>query len=401
MLSHSVTLNALDGNGIEAILTCGLFRYIAVGNEPFLKTYNNMFVKSTYPALQNIQAALIKAGLGHRVKVTVPLNADVYQSSNGLPSSGDFRPEIHDDMMSILKFLNDNAAPISINIYPFLSLYADPNFPVEYAFFNGNSTPLVDGSITYTNTLEANFDTLISALEKNGFGSMPVIVGEAGWPTDGDSHANIQNAKRFNQGLLDRIVRGQGTPRRSTPPDIYIFSLLDEDAKSIDPGNFERHWGLFNYDGSIKYQLNIGRGRQLVPAKGVKYLKRQWCVLSPNANPTDPNLQQGINYACSYADCTSLSPGSSCSGLDPSKNASYAFNMYYQTMDQRKGSCNFNNLSVITSIDPSQGSCRFEVMIDLGKHEKKASTPSSSPGRQSSKVVVVMVVLIMIICGIY
>lgn len=172
-------------------------------------------MSTTFPALQNIQAALIKAGLSRKVKVTIPINADVYQSDSGLPSDGNFRTDIHNLMMSIIKFLSDNGGPLTINIYPFLSLYADPNFPVDYAFFNGVASPVVDGSITYTNVLDANFDTLVSALEKNGFGSMPIVIGEVGWPTDGDSHANIDNARKFNQGLLKRILSKQGTVKCS------------------------------------------------------------------------------------------------------------------------------------------------------------------------------------------
>lgn len=174
---------------------------MAVGNEPFLNAYNGSFLQSTFPALQNIQAALIKAGLGRQVKVTIPLNADVYETSNGLPSGGNFRPDIRDLMVNIIKFLNNNASPLTINIYPFLSLNADPHFPKEYAFFSGNAAPVIDGSISYTNVLDANFDTLVSALEKNGFSSMPLIIGEVGWPTDGDPNANKANAQRFNQGM--------------------------------------------------------------------------------------------------------------------------------------------------------------------------------------------------------
>ncbi|CAN1858164.1 Glucan endo-1,3-beta-glucosidase 6 [Linum perenne] len=369
-------------------------RHVAVGNEPFLKTYNDRFVQTTFPALKNIQAALIKAGLGRQVKVTVPLNADVYQSDNGLPSGGNFRPDIHDLMISIIKFLNENNCPLTFNIYPFLSLYADPHFPKEYAYFDGKADPLVDGSISYTNVFDANFDTLVAALEKSGFPSMPVIVGEVGWPTDGDSNANVENAKRFNQGLVDRIVQGRGTPRRSTPPDVYIFSLIDEDHKSIDPGNFERHWGVFNYDGTLKYPLKMGNGgKGLVPAKGVRYLKRQWCVLSPQANVADPAaLASSINYACTYADCTSLGVGSSCGTLDDKGNASYAFNMYYQTMNQRKGTCNFSNgLSLVTTLDPTVGKCRFQVMIDTGKHQLPPPTHSSSSKQGNLQYVITVV----------
>lgn len=57
-----------------------LFRYVAVGNEPFLSSYNGSFLNVTFPALQNIQNALNEAGHGDSIKATVPLNADVYNS---------------------------------------------------------------------------------------------------------------------------------------------------------------------------------------------------------------------------------------------------------------------------------------------------------------------------------
>ncbi|XP_071740710.1 glucan endo-1,3-beta-glucosidase 5-like [Rutidosis leptorrhynchoides] len=367
---------------VSAYVSRGVdIRYVAVGNEPFLKTYKDMFTNATLPALQNIQAAMIKAGLGSQVKVTVPLNADVYQSDSGVPSEGNFRSDIHDRMISIVQFLSDNAAPITINIYPFLSLYADPHFPVDFAFFDGTNAPVVDGPVSYMNVFDANYDTLVWTLEKNGFSSVPIIVGEIGWPTDGDTNANIQYARKFNQGLLSRIIQGQGTPKRKTPPDVYFFGLIDEDAKSIQPGNFERHWGIFNYDGTVKYKLDFGNNRTLVPAKGVRYLPREWCVLAPDASETDPNLADSINYACTYSDCTSLGYGSSCNGLDARNNASYAFNKYFQTFNQQKGSCNFHNLSVTTRIQPTTGraNCKFEIMIDLGKH-----VTGRSPGKSDA-----------------
>ncbi|CAN7005849.1 hypothetical protein IGI04_009611 [Brassica rapa subsp. trilocularis] len=371
-------------------------RYVAVGNEPFLKTYKDRFVKSTYPALQNVQAALVKAGLGRQVKVTVPLNADVYESGDGLPSSGDFRSDIKTLMVSIVRFLADSVSPITFNIYPFLSLNADPNFPREYAFFpgsgggGGGAKPVVDGSISYTNVFDANFDTLVSALEKNGFDAekVEIIVGEVGWPTDGDVNASPALAQRFNQGLLNRIVQGKGTPRRKTAPEVYVFSLVDEDAKSIDPGKFERHWGIFSYDGAVKYPLSLGNGRQLVPAKGVRYQAREWCVLSPQAaagnGPNGATWTSSVEYACQLADCTSLGPGSSCAGLDSAANASYAFNMYFQKMDHRRGSCVFNNLGVVTKIDPSSGSCRFPIEIDTSRHDE-TSRPRKNSGAGEGK----------------
>lgn len=361
----------------------GSIRYVAVGNEPFLNAYGDKFVQTTYPALQNIQAALTRAGLAQQIKATVPLNADVYQTGSGLPSGGDFRPDILTLITSIIKLLQQNGSPVIVNIYPFLSLQSDPNFPKEYAFFDNSAAPLVDGSITYTNVYDANFDTLISALEKNGFAAMPVIIGEVGWPTDGDPNANVENARRFNQGLVARIISAQGTPKRRTPPDVYLFSLIDEDNKTTEPGKFERHWGIFNFDGSLKYRLDLANGKSLVPAKGVKYLPRRWCVMASQANEANPDLGNAMTYACDFADCTSLGLGSSCGNLDVRRNASYAFNMYYQTEDQRPDACNFNGLAAVTTTDPSLTGCRFEIMIDSQQQQSVRSSAVHGTGNSA------------------
>ncbi|XP_002528007.2 glucan endo-1,3-beta-glucosidase 5 isoform X1 [Ricinus communis] len=340
-------------------------RYVAVGNEPFLSTYNGSFLGTTLPALQNIQAALVKAGLSTQVKVTVPLNADVYESSTSLPSGGDFRSDIHDLMLSIVKFLSDNGAPFTVNIYPFISLYKDPNFPTPYAFFDSNSSTINDGGIIYNNVFDANHDTLVYALQRNGYGNLSIIIGEVGWPSDGDKNANLKYAQEFNQGFMNRIIAGQGTPQRPGPMDAYLFSLVDEDAKSIQPGNFERHWGLFYFDGQPKYTLTLGTRslNGLVPATGVHYLSQQWCVMSPLASLDDPEVAPSVSYACANADCTALGYGTSCGSLDARGNISYAFNSYYQQNNQLESACKFPNVSVVTNKDPSSGDCKFRIMI--------------------------------------
>nr|CCH47219.1 similar to glucan endo-1,3-beta-glucosidase [Lupinus angustifolius] len=345
-------------------------RYVAVGNEPFLSTYNGTFESTTLPALQNIQSALVKSGLGNQVKVTVPMNADVYLSASDKPSDGNFRPDIHDLMLQIVKFLSQNNAPFTVNIYPFISLYSDANFPVDFAFFNGFQSPINDNGRIYDNVLDANHDTLVWALQKNGFGNLPIVVGEIGWPTDGDHNANLQYAQRFNQGFMSRFVAGKGTPMRPGPIDAYLFSLIDEDDKSIQPGNFERHWGLFYYDGKPKYPLNLGtRTNGLVGASGVAYLPKKWCILQPSANLNSDQVAPSVSYACQNADCTSLGYGTSCGGLDVRGNLSYAFNSYYQVNDQMDSACKFPGLSVVTDKDPSTPSCKFIIMIQTDSAE--------------------------------
>ncbi|KAJ8643567.1 hypothetical protein MRB53_005315 [Persea americana] len=342
-------------------------KYVAVGNEPFLQSYNGTYQDITLPALKNVQQALTKAGFGAQIKATIPFNSDIYDSpaSNPVPSAGDFRAELHNLTIQIIEFLSENNAPFTVNIYPFLSLYYNEHFPFDFAFFDGSDNPIKDKDVIYNNAYDANLDTLVWALKKAGYPDMPIIIGEVGWPTDGAKHANVSVAQRFNQGLLRHILRDKGTPMRNSTPDVYLFSLIDEDAKSIAPGNFERHWGLFDYDGKPKYELDLSghaEKKALEGAKGVQYLPRRWCILNPRAADLS-KLQDSVGYACSQSDCTALGTDTSCSNLDGHGNASYAFNMYYQVRNQQSSDCDFSHLAMVTDQDPSKGSCRFPVMI--------------------------------------
>ncbi|KAL8527915.1 hypothetical protein ACS0TY_005649 [Phlomoides rotata] len=346
-------------------------RYVAVGNEPFLKTYNNTYLHHTLPALNNIQEAINKAGLGSQIKATVPFNADIYNSpeSNPVPSAGDFRAELRDLTVQIVQFLYSNDAPFVVNIYPFLSLYGNMYFPLDFAFFDGTNKPVRDGVRVYTNVFDANLDTLLWSLTKAGYPDMKIMVGEVGWPTDGDKNANTQNAKRFNQGLIQHALSGEGTPLRKGKIDVYLFSLIDEDTKSIDPGTFERHWGVLEFDGKPKYELDLSgseENRGLVAVQGVRYMERRWCILSPHVKEMDQELPKNVDYACSMSDCTALGYGSSCNHLGIRGNASYAFNMYYQLKNQNEWDCDFFGLGMITEEDPSDNKCRFPIMIAYG-----------------------------------
>ncbi|KAJ1293268.1 hypothetical protein BS78_01G054700 [Paspalum vaginatum] len=344
-------------------------KYVAVGNEPFLASYNGTFDKVTFPALQNIQNALNEAGLGDSVKATVPLNADVYMSpeNNPVPSAGRWRPDISGLMTQMVQFLANNSAPFTVNIYPFISLYLNDNFPVDFAFFDGEGvTPVLDNGVSYTNVFDANFDTLVAALKASGHGDLPVIVGEVGWPTDGDKHASNPSAQRFYSGLLRRLAANTGTPVRPNQYiEVYLFGLLDEDLKSVAPGNFERHWGILRYDGQPKYPMDLtgqGQNAMLVPAQGVEYLPRTWCVINTNAKGMD-KLADNIDYACTFADCTALGYGSSCGGMDSNGNASYAFNAFFQMKNQQDEACDFQGLAVPTQTDPSTNTCNFTIQI--------------------------------------
>lgn len=341
-----------------------LNRYVAVGNEPFLKSYNGSNLKTTVPALQNIQKALDEAGHGDKIKATVPNNADVYESPSNKPSDAVFRSDIKGIMTELVKFLRDNNAPFMVNIYPFLSLYSNADFPFDFAFCDDAGKPIFDKGTEYKNVFDANYDTLVWALKKAGVPNLKIIVGEVGWPTDGDKNANVKLAKRFYDGFFKKMAENKGTPLRPGHLDVYLFSLLDEDMKSIEPGMFERHWGIFRYDGQPKFAMDFtGKGHEKMPAgaKGVQYLPAQWCVFNRGLNMSAVGSE--VNYACSLSDCSSLGYGSSCNNLDAHGNISYAFNMYFQMQDQDVESCNFNGMAEIVTQNFSKGSCLFPVQI--------------------------------------
>ncbi|KAK8331734.1 hypothetical protein V6Z11_A10G093700 [Gossypium hirsutum] len=280
------------------------FKYVAVGNEPFLAAYNGTYNDLTLPAMKNILKALNEAGVGKDIKVSTPLN-------------------------------------------------------------------------------DANIDTLVAALKASNFSNIPIIVGEVGWPTDGNIYATTKNAKKIYNGLLKRMAKNEGTPLRLKQyPDVYIFSLLDEDLKSIDPGMFERHWGIFSFDGQPKFPMDLsgkGQNKPLVGGKNVTYMEKKWCVYNKDAS-NQKDLLVKVAWACNNTDCTTLVPGASCSGMGIDMNASVAFNMYYQMANQTKGACDFDGLAKIVKRDPSNGTCRFPIMIKTIQttSNSTASAPKSS-----------------------
>ncbi|KAL3818835.1 hypothetical protein ACJIZ3_004740 [Penstemon smallii] len=343
----------------------GWIRYIAVGNEPFLTAYNGSNIKTTFPAMQNVQRALNEAGLGDKIKVTTPQNADVYESGSDGPSAGNFRSDIRDLMVQIVRFFNDNNSPFLVNIYPFLSLYQNEGFPVEFAFFDGGAKPVQDKGTTYHNMLDANLDTLVWSLRKAGTPKVKIIIGEIGWPTDANKNANVKLARRFYDGYLKKMASKKGTPLYPGEIESYLFSLTDENQKSIAPGDFERHWGIFTYDGKPKFPIDFtgqGRGQMPVAAKDVKYMDNKWCVFNNDIKNMD-RVPANMGYACASADCTAMNPNSSCGNLDERGRVSYAFNSYYQVNAQDVRACNFEGLARIVTTNATIDQCLFPIAL--------------------------------------
>ncbi|KAL2899285.1 Glucan endo-1 3-beta-glucosidase 9 [Bienertia sinuspersici] len=339
-------------------------QYIAVGDNPFLQAYGAHYIPFVVGAATNIQAALTKANIASQVKVVVPCSYDAFQSESGLPSKGHFRADLNKTMVQLLAFLSKHNSPFLSTISPFHLLRQNKNISLHLSLFRETHHPLKDNHTHYDNSFDLSYDTLVTALSSVGFPETDIIVDQIGWPTDGAVNANSSTAETFMKGLFTHLRKKSGTPLRPHKPpiEVYILSLLDEDQRNTSDGGFERHWGIFTFDGQAKYHIDLGQSsKTLVNAQNVEYLSAKWCVVNDNKDIS--NASASALDACSSADCSSLSPGGSCYNLTWPGNISYAFNSYYQQHDQSPDSCDFGGLGLVTTVDPSVDNCRFSVQL--------------------------------------
>ncbi|CAH8389806.1 unnamed protein product [Eruca vesicaria subsp. sativa] len=103
-----------------------------------------------------------------------------------------------------------------------------------------------------------------------------------------------------------------------------------------------------------------------------------WCVAKNNAE--DSALQAAIDWACGPGgtDCSGIQQGGPC--YDPSdilKMASYVFNNYYLKNGPEDEACNFSNNAAVTSLNPSQGTCKFPSSKQVSNGNIVAATTST------------------------
>ncbi|CAI9758278.1 unnamed protein product [Fraxinus pennsylvanica] len=344
-------------------------RYVSVGADPYSKSYNNLTFYFASDVLKVVQTGLNDAGYREKVKAIIPHFFDVLNTNISKPSEADFRPDIKNIMVDLIRFQKENNAPFFMDVFPIYYVHLRGWDP-EFAFLDNKSNfSIVDhNGLKYTNAFDFLHDSFLWAIRKAGVRDMKLVAGQVGWPTDGYPNASPENAERFYKSLLPYVTSNRGTPLHpGAPIDIYLHSLSDENLLKIDRGAFQRHWGIYNFDGVPKYKIDFtGQGRDIFPttARGVTRMPQRWCIFNGDVSNVT-KLKTEFQMACQKADCTPLAPGGSCSHLDFTHNISYAFNMQFQMTGQyaENKSCSFQGLGKVVPDNPSIGTCVFPIEI--------------------------------------
>lgn len=232
---------------------------LMVSNEPLIDTpdeYGPLLSK----ALRSLNNALHQsAGIG--LPLSVPFNSGI-QSKSWPPSDGVFNSAFTPYIDEVCSFLKETNSFFTINIYPYYAHIGNPqDVPLDYCLFTKNTPQFTDPNTgkAYYNIFDAQYDAIMFALKARGYGDLPLVVGECGWPTTAGQDASVANASRFNQNLIDHVKSGNGTPGfPNATLQTFVFEMYDENMKGGN--NFEPHWGIYknttgdNY--APKFSLN-------------------------------------------------------------------------------------------------------------------------------------------------
>ncbi|KAL9995002.1 putative glucan endo-1,3-beta-D-glucosidase [Helianthus debilis subsp. tardiflorus] len=351
------------------------------------------------PAMKNLHKSLVSSNLNSQVKVSTPLSMDLIPKPFP-PSAATFNSSWDSIISGVLDFLKSTDSFFMLNAYPYFGYVQSSGiFPIEYALFQPLSPvkQIVDPNTLfhYDSMFDAMVDATYNSISAYNISVIPIVVTETGWPWAGGANeqdATVENAETFNNNLIKRVLNGSGPPSQpAIPMNTYIYELFNEDKK---PGPLsEKSYGVYFSNGSSVYRFSLDTsGGATANATG------GFCVAKKGADTS--SLQDGLNWACGpgQANCSAIQSGQPCYMPDTIENhASYAYNDYYQKMRSVGGTCDFGGTAMITTVDPSNGSCIFtgSTNSSIGGTLTPAFGPEGPPGNASPSQLLDIVVLLL------
>ncbi|KAM7500975.1 hypothetical protein LguiA_025389 [Lonicera macranthoides] len=359
--SSNTTAATWIGRNVAAYYPETLITAIAVGDEVLTTIPSSSPI--LMPAIESLYSALVAANLHNLIKISTPHTASIILDPFP-PSQAYFNQTLTPVLSQLLQFLSRTKSPLMMNLYPYYVFMQNKGVvPLDNSLFKPltPSKEMVDPNtlLHYTNVLDAMIDSVYFSMKNLNITDVTVLVTESGWPSKGDSkepYATIDNADTYNSNLIKHVFDGSGTPfHPEITSSVYIYELLNEDLRS--PPVSEASWGLFYGNFTPVYLLHVsGSGTFLANDT----TNQTYCIAMEGVD--SKTLQTALDWACGpgRANCSEIQPGENCYQPNNVKNhASYAFNSYYQKEGRTPGSCDFKGVAMITTTDPSHGSCTF------------------------------------------
>ncbi|CAM6127777.1 unnamed protein product [Calypogeia fissa] len=354
---------------------------IAVGSEVLTSGGGNLS-SMLVPAMRYIYSALASVGLETLIKVTTPHNIEVLENVFP-PSQGTFNTTYLPVILPLINFLSLTDSYFMVNLYPYFSYESNSQaIDLSYALFepNGGVEDSYNNNMRYYSLFDALLDSIVSALNALNASTLPILVGETGWPSAGDPDeigCSIPNAEAYNGNLAVMVYNNTGTPLRPyETSSAYIYELFNEVSRAGPLS--ERSWGLFNANTTPVYAIDLaGSGHGIIA--GNTTANATWCVAKSGVPPQ--SLQNALDYACGEggANCTAIQNSGPCWLPNTVlSHASYAMNSYFQKNGDDQASCDFKGLGQVTYVNPSYGGCEYILNVT-------ALNQNVSPGGSSTQ----------------
>ncbi|KAK8592262.1 hypothetical protein V6N13_062848 [Hibiscus sabdariffa] len=359
--SSNTTAASWINRNVVAYYPDTLITHVGVGNEVLTTVPSS--APLLLPAIQSLYSALVAANLHTQIKISTPHAASIVLDTFP-PSQAYFNQGFTSVIVPLLRFLSKTGSPLMMNLYPYYVFMENKGVvPLDNSLFKPltPSKEMVDPNtmLHYTNVLDAMIDAAYVSMKNLNVTDVVVLVTESGWPSKGNSeepYATIDNADTYNSNLIRHVLDHSGTPLHpEITSSVFIYELFNEDLRS--PPVSEANWGLFYSNSTPVYLLHVsGSGTFLANDT----TNQTYCIAMDGVD--SKSLQAALDWACGpgSANCSEIQPGASCYQPNNLKNhASYAFDSYYQKEGKVPGSCDFKGDAMITTTDPSHGSCVF------------------------------------------